>query len=55
MEAQFRAMGRSDDASDLALQLLASLQGAMMLTHSFRDPALLKREGRRLKSWIEGL
>jgi TetR/AcrR family transcriptional regulator, transcriptional repressor for nem operon len=55
MEAQFRAMGRSDDASDLALHLLASLQGAMMLTHSFRDPALLEREGRRLKSWIEGL
>ena len=53
MEAQFRAMGRNDDAADLALQLLASLQGVMMLTHSFREPSLLQREGARLREWLE--
>ena len=55
MEAQFRDLGRPDDAGDLALQLLASLQGAMMLTHSFRDTSLLAREGARLKDWLQTL
>ncbi len=55
MEAQFRAMGCKDDAGDLALQLLASLQGAMLLTHSFHEPSLLEREGARLREWLEAI
>lgn len=53
MTDQFRAMGRIADADDLALQLLATLQGAMLLTHSFREPALLEREGKRLNTWLK--
>ena len=55
MEHQFSALGYADAAPDLALQLQSSLQGASLMTQSFRDPALLEREGRRLKSWIEAL
>ncbi|GLQ52845.1 TetR/AcrR family transcriptional regulator [Devosia nitrariae] len=55
MERQFSALGYADAAADLTLQLQSSLQGASLMTQSFRDPALLEREGRRLKSWIEAL
>lgn len=55
MSRQFSALGCGDSAPDLAVQLQASLQGASLLTQSFRDPTLLEREGRRLKAWIEGL
>lgn len=55
MERQFAEMGRSKDASDLALQLQSSLQGASILAHSMGDPVLLVREGRRLQGWLRGL
>lgn len=55
MEAQFHAMGHGGDAGGLALHLLASLQGAMLLTHSLRDPSLLEREGARLRDWLEAI
>ncbi|HEV7275147.1 MAG TPA: TetR/AcrR family transcriptional regulator [Devosiaceae bacterium] len=55
MELQFSALGRAEAASDLALQLQSSLQGASLMTQSFHDPSLLEREGRRLQSWIETL
>jgi len=55
MERQFAEMGRSKDASDLALQLQSSLQGASILAHSMGDPVLLVRAGRRLQGWLRGL
>jgi AcrR family transcriptional regulator len=55
MEEQFRAMGRAREAGSLALQLQSALQGASLLTQSFRDPTLLQREGARLKSWLRSL
>ena len=54
VEQQFKAMGRSD-ARDLAFALLASYQGIALLTSTFRDPALMAREGRRLERWIDSL
>jgi TetR/AcrR family transcriptional repressor of nem operon len=54
VEQQFKAMGRSD-ARDLAFALLASYQGIALLTNTFRDPALMAREGRRLERWIDSL
>ncbi|HZR51504.1 MAG TPA: TetR/AcrR family transcriptional regulator [Streptosporangiaceae bacterium] len=53
-EQQFRAMGRAD-ARDLAVALVASYQGVALLTNTFRDPALMAREGRRLERWIDSL
>jgi TetR/AcrR family transcriptional regulator, transcriptional repressor for nem operon len=53
-EAQFRELGRRD-ARDLATALIASYQGIALLTHTFRDPALMEREARRLERWIDSI
>jgi len=54
VEQQFRAMGRAD-ARDLAVALVASYQGVALLTNTFRDPALMTKECRRLERWIDSL
>jgi AcrR family transcriptional regulator len=52
---QFRALGKRQESSDLALHLLSALQGATLLTHSFGAPRYVEREARHLMSWIGGL
>ncbi|MGI5290761.1 TetR/AcrR family transcriptional regulator [Nonomuraea polychroma] len=54
VERQFAAMGR-DDARELAVALMAAYQGISLLTNTFRDPALMATEGRRLERWIDSL
>ncbi|MFD3553302.1 TetR/AcrR family transcriptional regulator [Streptomyces goshikiensis] len=54
-ERQFRAMGRADDARELAVALIAAYQGISLLTNTFRDPELMASEGRRLERWIDSL
>jgi AcrR family transcriptional regulator len=54
IEQQFKAMGRRD-ARDLAVALLASYEGIALLANTFREPALMIREGRRLERWIDSL
>jgi TetR/AcrR family transcriptional regulator, transcriptional repressor for nem operon len=51
---QFRLMGRKD-AGDLALSLIARVQGAALLANTFRDPAVLAGEARQLQRWIRSL
>ena len=53
-EQQFRAMGRRD-ARDLAVAMISSYQGIMLLTNTFRQPELIDREARRLDRWIDSL
>ena len=53
-EQQFRAMGRRD-ARDLAVAMISSYQGIMLLTNTFRQPELIVREARRLDRWIDSL
>jgi AcrR family transcriptional regulator len=53
-ERQFKEMGRRD-ARELAVALIASYQGASLLTNTFREPELMAREGRRLERWIDSL
>jgi AcrR family transcriptional regulator len=53
-EQQFRSMGRRD-ARDLAVAMIASWQGIMLLTNTFREPELIVREARRLERWIDSL
>jgi TetR/AcrR family transcriptional repressor of nem operon len=53
-EQQFRSMGRRD-ARDLAVAMIASYQGIMLLTNTFREPELVVREARRLDRWIDSL
>ncbi|UWZ39487.1 TetR/AcrR family transcriptional regulator [Dactylosporangium roseum] len=52
--AQFQAMGRTD-ADDLAYTLVAQIQGAALLANTFRDPAVLVGQTRRLQRWIKDL
>src|SRR5918996_1064358 len=51
-EQQFRSMGKRD-ARDLAVAMISSYQGIMLLTNTFRQPELIDREARRLDRWIE--
>ena len=53
-ERQFRAMGRRD-ADELAVALQAAYQGIALLTNTFRNPELMRREARRLERWIDSL
>jgi TetR/AcrR family transcriptional regulator, transcriptional repressor for nem operon len=53
-ESQFHELGRAD-AHDLALSLIAGVQGAALLASTFRDPEILVRQGRDLQAWIDSL
>jgi TetR/AcrR family transcriptional regulator, transcriptional repressor for nem operon len=53
-EEQFRLIGRRD-ARDLAVGLVASIQGTSLLTSSFRDPEIMTRQADRLARWIDDL
>lgn len=54
-EQQFHALGRTTDARELAVALIASYQGISLLTNTLRDPELMVTEGRRLERWIDSL
>ncbi len=53
-EEQFRLMGKRD-ARDLAVGLVAAIQGTALLTSSFRDPEIMTRQAHRLARWIDEL
>lgn len=52
VEHQFRLLGQAEAAPDLAVDLLASLQGASLLTNSFHTSDLLNRQLARLEDWL---
>ena len=55
-ETQFRLLGKDEqEARDLAIDLISSLQGTYVLTASFRSPELLERKLQRLEMWIRTL
>jgi AcrR family transcriptional regulator len=54
VERQFSAMGRSD-AHALAIQLVATVQGASVLALAMHDPGILRQELGRLKTVVEAL
>jgi TetR/AcrR family transcriptional regulator, transcriptional repressor for nem operon len=53
-EDQFRQMGRRD-ARELAVSLLAGVQGAALLANAFRDPDIMTNHVRHLERWIDSL
>lgn len=53
-EEQFRLMGQRD-ARDLAIGLMAAIQGTALLTSTLRDPEIMTRQARRLARGIDGL
>ena len=55
-EIQFLQLGKDEqEAKDMAVDLISSLQGIYLLTNSFRSPELLKRKLQRLETWIRTL
>lgn len=54
-EEQFKALGFHEKASDLALNLISSMQGVYLLTHTFKDPKLTIHQTDELQRWLEGL
>ena len=53
-EEQFHLMGKRD-ARDLAVGLIAAIQGTALLTSSFREPEIMTRQAHRLARWIDEL
>ena len=53
-EEQLRQLGHRD-ARDLAITLIGGIQGAALLTNTFRDPQLMARQTNRLERWIDTL
>jgi TetR/AcrR family transcriptional regulator, transcriptional repressor for nem operon len=53
-EEQFRQLGRRD-ARDLAIALVASYEGIVLIASAMRDPELIAREARRLERWIDSI
>jgi AcrR family transcriptional regulator len=53
-EEQFAMMGRRD-ARELAIDLVARIQGTSLLANSFRDPDIMVRHSRRTERWIDSL
>lgn len=54
-EEQFKALGLTDKASELALNFISTLQGMFLLTHTFKDPKLAQNQSKELKVWLETL
>lgn len=51
-EEQIRALDPKQEASTLAMHLVASLQGISLVANSLGDPAAITREAAYLKAWI---
>jgi TetR/AcrR family transcriptional repressor of nem operon len=54
-ESQFKALKFGEKSADLALNLVSSIQGIYLLTHTFKDPKLASRQSKTLQEWIEKL
>jgi hypothetical protein len=48
-----RQLGKRAQARSLALHLLGRAQGIALMSHVYQDAALLRRETRALRSWID--
>jgi AcrR family transcriptional regulator len=48
---QFRLMGVRD-ARDRAITLMSGIEGAALLTNTFRDPDIMARQTRQLEHWL---
>jgi hypothetical protein len=54
-DSQFRALGcERREARALAADLVASVQGTMLLANTLRSPELLAAQLRRVERWLDG-
>ena len=54
-ETQFRALGQSEQASRLAQELFARLEGICLLTLVFKDETMAKAQYQTLTQWVQSL
>lgn len=55
-EEQFRALSfDADKASEYALNYVSTIQGMYLLTHTFKDPKIARRQCEGVQSWLESL
>jgi AcrR family transcriptional regulator len=54
-EAQFKELGFGAASEDLALSLVASIQGTYLLTHTFKDPKLANRQSHSILNWLNNV
>lgn len=55
LRRQFEEMGRTLDADDLAMELLARSQGAATLASAYPDEPVLEREVRQMLAWLDAV
>ena len=54
-EEQFRALGLGETSANQALNLVSMIQGAFLLTHTFKDPKISARQSEELQKWLAGM
>lgn len=54
-QSQFNSMGCGADAANFALTLISGVQGAYLLTHTFKDPQFSIRQSDILSAWLDGI
>jgi AcrR family transcriptional regulator len=52
-EKQFAALGKGERAKDLALNLIACLQGMSLLTLTLKNPTIITEQTNFLMNWVE--
>lgn len=53
LREQFAALGRADDADELAMHVLAASQGIATMSNAYRDPEFVRREVSQLCAWVD--
>jgi len=54
-ERQFRLIGHGDNSAEYALNLVSTIQGMYLLTHTFKDPKFAERQTETLMEWLNSL
>jgi len=55
LRKQFELLGRTADADDLAMHLLARSQGVATLANAFHDEGFIQKEVDAMRDWIKGV
>jgi TetR/AcrR family transcriptional regulator, transcriptional repressor for nem operon len=50
---QFTALGRADDADELAMHVLAASQGIAVMSQAYSDREFTRREAGQLCAWVD--
>lgn len=54
-EEQFAKLGFGEKAASHALDFISTIQGMLLLTHTFKDPSLAQKQAETLQHWLESI